>query len=445
MSILQTLLERDGIHLPKTGGAEKSIKCFMPNHDNDSLSMSVNVAKSVYFCHWCKATGNPYTYLTDVRGISKPEAMQMLESLGATKANLDHYQTADRKNKEERARAESGLPKVAKAPYDSLGPQFNGYLTATYKYYKPEDQVTLKHPIIVQRWEEKQKNKKTGEPKTKKTLLTFLPRAQGDYWVTKPDNDVIPPEDRVTPVPLYGIEHVKPVLEKYRNAPDIAKPQVWVVEGEKCRDMVARIKKKKPPACVSPYGGPSRAVGTTDWTPLFGQRVLLIADADNAGRRFMKAIGRHLHKNGASVKYFLPKGDTGYDIYDALVEDGWDSMMEWINEHGGVKEYADVHPSDSKAEEKFEMPPLDDCQFFTVHGFEDEKVVIQSKETHYMHKVPAKKLTSEGQLLCLAPLAFWRSLAPNGQITQPIRSMCADKIIRAAKAKGQYLPNDIDK
>ena len=178
MSILQTLLERDNIPLPKTGGAEKAIKCFMPNHDDDSPSMSVNVQKDLYFCHGCKAKGNAYTYLTEVRGYGKSEAMEILEGLGATKAHLDHYQATDKQNREQRAKTQSGLPKTAKAPYERLG---KAELAATYRYYKPDDLADQKHPIIVQRWEEKQKNQKTGEPKTKKTLLTFLPRAQGDY------------------------------------------------------------------------------------------------------------------------------------------------------------------------------------------------------------------------------------------------------------------------
>ena len=440
MSILQILLERDGIPLPKGGRAEKAIKCFMPGHDDGSPSMSVNVAKSVYFCHGCEAKGNAYTYLTDVRGLGKAEATKILVSLGATKENLSHYQSTDKKNKEERAKKRSGLPKTAEAPYECLGAAI---LTATYNYYAPDDLVDQKHPIIVQRWEEKLKDKKTGEPKTKKTLLTFLKRTEGDYWVTKPDNENIPPEDRVSPVPLYGIEQAKPVIDKGRKVPDAQKPQVWVVEGEKCRDAVASIRNKKPPPCVSPYGGSSRPIGTTDWSPLYGQRVLLIADADKTGRNFMKSIGRHLYKNNASVKYFLPKGETGYDIFDALVEDDWTSMMAWINEHGGVQEYEVVHPPKGGDEKDIEAPPLDDCQFFTVHGYEGDNVVIQDKETHYMHKILAKGLTHEGQLLCLAPRDFWMNLAPNRKLTTDIRSMWADKIIRAAKNKGAITTNNM--
>lgn len=441
MSILQALLENDGIKLPTAGGAEKSIKCFMLGHDDDTPSMSVNIAKDLYYCHGCKAKGNPYTYLTDVRGCSKKEALRILETYGATSEHREYYQTKHNEHKRETAKARKGEMKQADKPYDSLGKNFNGYLAATYHYYRPDD-PKKKNPIIVRRWEEKIKVK--DKHKTKKTLLTFVPRMKySGYWVTKMDNESLPAEDRVSPAPLYGIEEILPYIEKYKNHPVEAKPQVWVVEGEKCRDAVKGIKKqKRPPPCVSPYGGSSRAVTSTDWTPLYGQRVLLIADSDSSGRKFMKAIGRHLHANGTTVRYFLPKGDTGYDIFDALQEDDWNSMMAWITEHGGVQDHEEVQPNPD--DDEIEAPPLeDDCPYFTVHGYEGDDIVIQDKETHYMHKVPAKGLTSTGQLLYLAPLDFWRSRAPNRELTQKVKDTWANSIIRVAKNKGAISTNNM--
>ncbi len=424
MSVLQAVLEKDGIHLPKGGGANKSIKCFMPGHDDDSPSMSVNVAKDVFFCHGCKAKGNAYTYLTEVRGCTKKEALEILESHGATQANLSHYQAKDSENKAERTRARKGQPRHVKAPYTTHSKGFT--LSATYHYYRRDD-PEHEHPIIVQRWDGTVKDGKTGEYKAKKDIYTFVPAGKGGFWNTAPDNEGLPDEDRVSPIPLYGIEEVMPRVKT---------SQVWIVEGEKCRDAVAAIKTKTPPPCVSPYGGSNKPL-RNDWSPLYGQRVLLIADADKAGRRFMKTIGKHLAQNDTTVRYFLPKGDTGYDIFDALQEDDWTSMMAWINEHGGVQNHEDVHPPSSQDDVgEIEIPPLDDCQHFTVLGYEGDDVIIQNKRTHYMHRMRIASLTSEGQLIHLAPLEFWRSLAPNGQLTSRIKAMWADKIIRAAELKG---------
>ncbi len=447
MSLLQALLKEDGITLPQSDWAEKLIKCFMPSHDDNTPSMSVNVAKDVYFCHGCNATGNPYTYLTEVRGCSKQEALQILEQRGATKQNMGYYQAKDSEHKKERKRERKGVPKCVKTPYTSLGPKYKGNLAATYHYYRPDD-IELKNPIIVQRWEEKVEDRKTGKPRAKKTLLTFVPSKQSGYWVTHPDNENLPREDRVSPVPLYGIHEYLDFIKKMNARPDATKRQIWVVEGEKCRDAVVaatqflKEENKYQPLCVSPYGGSSKAVAKTDWSPLYGQRVVLFADADNAGRKFMKAIGRHLHDNGAEVRYFLPKGDTGYDIFDAAQKDGWRSIKEWIDEHGGVQAYEDVHPQDEE-EDEINVPPLDDCQFFTVLGYEGENVVIQNKTTYYVHTIKGSSLTTEGQLIYLAPLEFWRARAPNRVLTQKVRTVWADKIIRAAQAKGAISTNNM--
>ena len=429
-TILQTLLERDGIMLPE-GGVEKSIRCFSPNHDDDDPSMSVNVVENVYYCHGCGYKGNAYTYLTEHKGMSQKEAMETLESLGAGSDYVQHYKDKAGKDKEEQSRTRSGQPRHTDKPYGKLSKESTAKLVSTYHYYESGD-TERANPIIVQRWEEKKTVKE--KIKIKKTFLTYTPRSEGGYWVAAPDNEDMPPEDRCSPIPLYGSQDILSIIHGQQKRPDAAKRQIWVVEGEKCRDAVASIKDRDVPPVVSPYGGSNRAVERTDWTPLYNQKVLLLADSDATGRKLMLTVGKFLTKHGAICRYFLPKGDTGYDVADALYEGGWDSMMEWINNQGGVLTHEEANPVEEEV--KYEAPPLNDCQFFTVLGYQADNVVIQSKRTHYLHKIPAKSVGQEGQLIHLAPLEFWQSLAPNGKMSQPVRSAWANMVVRAAEEKG---------
>ena len=433
-TILQQLLEEDGIKIPKGTGAEHMILCFI--HSESDPSMSVNIAKGVYFCHGCGAKGNAYTYLTEVRGLSSKKAWKKLEQCGSTPDNLEFQQTAHKAEKQEQERERKGLPRHTDRPYETLAKDYKGKCVAVYKYLHPEDNDD--QAVIVQRWHEIKKDR-DGKKKIKKTFITYTPCTKsGGYWVASPNNEDLPPEDRVSPIPLYGIQEIWPIIQKNKRLPDMTKHQIWVVEGEKCRDGLAYVKDHRPPAVVSPYGGSQRPVETMDWSPLFGERVALLADADKAGRRFMLAIGKYLTKNGAECRYFLPKGDSGYDVYDALQDGGWNSMIKWIQEHGGVISHKQVHSQEGGEKDFLESKtsPLENCQFFTVLGYRGDDVLIQSKKTHYLHEIPARTVGQEGQLIRLAPLAFWKSLAPNGVLSAKVRAMWADMIVREAEEQG---------
>lgn len=426
---LQQLLEEDGVQIPKGTGSERMVLCFF--HNEKDPSMSVNIAEGLYFCHGCTASGNAYTYLTEKRGYSPDEAWAKLEKYGYTPDNLKHHQKKHKSDKEERERTRKGLPKVAKEPYKTLGRKDNKLkLAATYHYLRPDD--PSEKTVIVQRWHEVIKGKDGN--RVKKTFISYTPRAEGGYWVAAPNNDNLPPEDRISPIPLYGIQDVWPLIEAQKKKPDAAKKQIWIVEGEKCRDALVNLKERTLPLVVSPYGGSNKSIESMDWSPLFGQRVVLLADSDKTGRKCMRAIGKYLAQHGTECRYFLPRGESHYDVFDALQDGGWEFMMAWINDHGGVISHEEAHPVDE--EPKIEAPPLHDCQYFTVLGYHGDDIIIQSRKTHHLHRIPAKSMHSEGNLIHLAPLEFWKSLAPNRQLTAAVRAMWADKIVRAAEDGG---------
>ena len=103
--------------------------------------------------------------------------------------------------------------------------------------------------------------------------------------------------------------------------------QVMVCEGEKdaLNAMRARLHLIDPtlPRIVTTWSGGVLAWGKTDWTPLAGWAVDLLAHADPAGRRAMWEIAGHLHRLGCTVRLVLPPDNEprGNDLSDWLSRD----------------------------------------------------------------------------------------------------------------------------
>ena len=94
------------------------------------------------------------------------------------------------------------------------------------------------------------------------------------------------------------------------------KGRVVVCEGE---GVTLAAQKEFPTNFFTTFSGGSSAWGKTDFSPLKGREVTLLADGDESGRECMLQIARHLSTNGvASIKIALPDGADGADIVDWL-------------------------------------------------------------------------------------------------------------------------------
>ena len=145
-SALQYLFIQDGIKIPETGKAERMIKCFA--HDDDKPSMSINVAKNVFHCHSCGASGNALTYLTKYKGLPKDQAIQKLKDLGFYDENIKHHTQQDQAQQDKRKRDRAGMPNHVSAPYTRRKNE-KSVLAATYEYFNQEGRLACK----IQRWE----------------------------------------------------------------------------------------------------------------------------------------------------------------------------------------------------------------------------------------------------------------------------------------------------
>ena len=122
----------------------------------------------------------------------------------------------------------------------------------------------------------------------------------GDTWALKAMSDARP---------LY---HLPAILE----SPD---KLVVVVEGEKCADAAVD---SFPDAVVTTWQGGSDAWRSTDWEPLAGRDVPLLADTDHSGREAMCQIAERLTSMGCTVRVHLPPGENKRDVADWLEDDG---------------------------------------------------------------------------------------------------------------------------
>ena len=105
------------------------------------------------------------------------------------------------------------------------------------------------------------------------------------------------------PRPLYRLNDIKP------DGP------VIVVEGEKCVDSLIDAGYK---GNASTFSQGANSWMKTDYSPLAGREIWLIADADESGRKCMKGLAGHLQGLRSTVKIMLPDGDDGADVADWL-------------------------------------------------------------------------------------------------------------------------------
>ncbi len=120
--------------------------------------------------------------------------------------------------------------------------------------------------------------------------------------------------------PLYRL----PALLEY----DPKRP-IMVVEGEKCVEAVLNNSTKAFPIT---WAGGTSAWQKTDWSPLYGRPLILVADGDEAGHKVMKALAAHLHPHCPDIRLVLPPiADGGPDIVDEI-EAGRD-VNAWLEKH----------------------------------------------------------------------------------------------------------------
>ena len=87
--------------------------------------------------------------------------------------------------------------------------------------------------------------------------------------------------------PLYRLHEIV-------NPPD---ETVWIVEGEKCADVLSKL------GLQATTSGSATSAGTADWSSLEGRKVIVWPDNDETGRRYAKDVTKQLSQRNCNVQW----------------------------------------------------------------------------------------------------------------------------------------------
>lgn len=268
---------RFGVKLAKDGG--EFVACC-PFHAEDTPSFTVFTGKdsvSRFHCFGCGEHGDVLDFVQKIQGVRLPDAIRILNG-GAVGSNVPrrHVEVRDvyagiepivtDETIEPGKRVKLYNPKRAGTDMEwgSFAPSM------VFPYRRVDGSVmgyVLRHEL------------RGGDKETPMVMRVRLPNGT-ECWSRFPF-----PKPR----PLYGLA-------------DLATSgQVFVVEGEKCRDAFARCARRSAVA----WAGGTQGVKHTDWTPLAGRSVVIWPDADEPGIGTAQAIAAELHAIGAQAIKFL--------------------------------------------------------------------------------------------------------------------------------------------
>ena len=325
-------------------GSGSEFKCLCPNHDEKTPSCTLfhKGDKWRFHCFGCGWRGDTADYLEQRHGLSKRDA---LRSAGAVAAP---------------AVKERG-PFIEKLPQADV----------RYLYRNAEGRcvfVVLRH--------ERAGEKKWFTPYTR----------EGKGWRKGLEWG----HDR----PLYRLTELR--------AGDQAR-QVVVVEGEKCADAVAAYSKKT--VVVSWVSG-SSSWRRTDWAPLHGRKLLLVADGDEPGHKCMRAIAQAMSTHCPDITLVLPpaaaNGEKAIDIAD-IIETDPKGVAKWIQDHA-TPYTAEPEPG---PESPAPAPPLTiprEGEHFRMVGKANGRVTFELAEGVTIHADSAYVDRIRGRL---APRHWW--------------------------------------
>ena len=125
--------------------------------------------------------------------------------------------------------------------------------------------------------------------------------------------------------------------------------RVLVCEGEKA---TVAAQKFFPEMIATTWSGGAKAISKTDWKPLAGRDVTLVADNDEPGKKAMESLAAILKAQGCTVRHAdLSKlGDLpeGWDVADALGDKTFDLDALWSAIENAERASVEAEPADPK-------------------------------------------------------------------------------------------------
>ena len=230
--------------------------------------------------------------------------------------------------------------------------------------------------------------------------------------------------------------------------PDLLKSEgvVAIVEGEKCAEACV---KAWPTQAVTTWSGGADSWARTDWTPLKGRTVSIVADADHIdpkrgnrpGHEAGRGIALILHELGCKVKLALPlpEGQNNEDVADWLAEDG---LVETGKRVGKMLE--DFQPPEPAPETPPEpdqpsIPPeaVRENEHYTIVGLVGPDIAIRLKRAGQIIRKGRESMIKPAVLIALASEVWWCQLTGAPELSQRTARRIGDTLIREADNIGQ--------
>lgn len=413
---LPDLFREDGVKLQRQGKGFKA-KCLWHQEKTASLSIFRTEKGSWrYHCFGCKVDGDAVDYLVERRNMSKREALRAVKGDGSPRTGDPSPQRVPPRSANDtdadEAREVAFIPKLPKRH------------KGRWIYRYENGRVAF----VVQRYTFENGKKGFGQ-------YTPVVRDGKRIWAKALRRD--------RPRPLYRL---KELLE------DPGQRQVCLTEGEKCADALL---KAVPKALVSTWAGGTDGWGKTDFTPLHGRRICLIADGDTPGHDCMLHVAQALSKHCADIVVVLPPIDDEkkLDVADEIEAGG--NVRAWLKRYS--KKYTEKmapkddgdEKSDSKKEEK-KPPPvatitdsLGDNEYFTILGNSDEMVVIKLRTNQVVMRARGRLIDKKGLYEIAPDPNWWNNLLQVDAVTRGIADQAGTALIRIADTLGQVDVNRV--
>jgi phage/plasmid-associated DNA primase/5S rRNA maturation endonuclease (ribonuclease M5) len=335
---LSDVVSRFGFKLVKDGGEYLACCPFHSEKTESCTFFTGDDGVDRYFCFGCGAKGDVLDFIMGVKGVNLPDAIRIADGANAMMPNAAPRKVEARDiyagitPLETQPDMKPGRVKLYNPKRKGDRTEWGGFVPASVHRYCREDGSTfgyvLRHDLP------------DGSKETPMVMGVALPDGTRT-WCRYPF-----PKPR----PLYGLETLGDG------------GQVIIVEGEKCKDALARASGRT----VVSWAGGTQGVKHTDWAPLYGRNVIVWYDNDGPGVATALEIKSILDGNGSRVRFLdLTKGEErpkGWDCADAIA-DGWakaelDAFMRATVTDTPPAPWATHPPEAAKEEREPDLAPI---------------------------------------------------------------------------------------
>ena len=189
---------------------------------------------------------------------------------------------------------------------------------------------------------------------------------------------------------------------------------------------------------MTTWAGGSKAWQKTDWEPLRGRAISLMADADESSRTAMRQLAYYMDSElDCAVHVALPDGENGEDVADWL-EDGVEPAAERVESL--------LQPYEPDEEDRTEPPadpppPIEgdigQNDHYQILGLDGDAVAIWWAAGGRVLSKSGESLCQPATLISFASQALWCRLADADSLGSATARRIGDSLIRVAEDIGQ--------